>query len=108
MVLTMLKDRVAFITSSGRVIFSAIAQLFAKEGAAVFLTARTEKELASTATEIANGGGRADYATADLSREADCTQVVAAARAKFGHIDILVNNARHYGPVFPVADYTVA
>src|SRR5438445_12129977 len=98
-VLMVLKDRVALITGSGRGIGRAIAQLFAKEGAAVFLTARTEKELASAAREIADAGGRAGYATADLSREADGAQVVATAREKFGHVDILVNNAGHYGPV---------
>ncbi len=103
-----LQDRVALITGSGRGIGRAIAQLFAKEGAAVFLTARTEKELTSTAAVIANGGGQAGYATADLSREADCMQVVAAAREKFGRIDILVNNAGHYGPVVPVEEYPLA
>src|SRR2546429_7123370 len=107
-VLMLLKDHVALITGSGRGIGQAIAQLFAKEGAAVFLTARTEKELASVAAEIESGGGRAGYITADLSRDADCTQVVAAARAKIGHIDILVNNAGHYGPVVPVEDYPLA
>jgi len=103
-----LQDRVALITGSGRGIGRAIAQLFAKEGAAVFLTARTEKELASTAAAIAHAGGRASYATADLSRETDCAQVVAAAREKFGRIDILVNNAGHYGPVVPVEEYPLA
>jgi len=107
-VLMVLKDRVALITGSGRGIGRAIAQLFAREGAAVFLTARTEKELASVAAEIENGGGRTDYVTADLSREADCAQVVAAAREKFGRTDILVNNAGHYGPVVPVEDYPLA
>src|SRR6266852_735405 len=103
-----LQDRVALITGSGRGIGRVIAQLFAKEGAAVFLTARTEKELTSTAAVIANGGGQAGYATADLSREADCMQVVAAAREKFGRIDLLVNNAGHYGPVVPVEEYPLA
>jgi 3-hydroxybutyrate dehydrogenase len=103
-----LKNQVALITGSGRGIGRAIAHLFAKEGAAVFLTARTEKELASTAAAIANDGGRAGYRTADLSREADCAQVIAAAREKFGRIDILVNNAGHYGPVVPVEDYPLA
>src|SRR5258708_16693818 len=103
-VLMLLKDQVALVTGSGRGIGRAIAQLFAKEGAAVFLTARTEKELASTAATIASAGGRAGYATADLAREVDCSQTVAAARAKFGRIDILVNNAGHYGPVVPVEE----
>jgi 3-hydroxybutyrate dehydrogenase len=103
-----LENRVALITGSGRGIGRAIAQLFAKEGAAVFLTARTEKELASTAAEISQGGGGAGFAPADMSREADCAHIVAAARAKFGRIDILVNNAGHYGPVVPVEDYPLA
>src|SRR5436189_3008246 len=90
MVLMVLKDRVALITGSGRGIGRAIAQLFAKEGAAVFLTARTEKELASVAAEITNGGRRSGYVTADLSREADCAEVVAAAREKFGRTGNLV------------------
>jgi 3-hydroxybutyrate dehydrogenase len=103
-----LQNRVALITGSGRGIGQAIAHLFAKEGASVFLTARTEKELAATTAAISNGGGRAGYTTADLSREVDCAQVVAAARAKFGRIDILANNAGHYGPVVPVEDYPLA
>lgn len=104
----LLKDQVAIITGSGRGIGRAIAQLFAKEAAAVFLTARTEKELASATSEIAKSGGQAAYAAADLSLEADCARVVAAAREKFGRLDILVNNAGHYGPVVPVEDYPLA
>jgi 3-hydroxybutyrate dehydrogenase len=103
-----LQNRVALITGSGRGIGRAIAKLFAKEGAAVFLTARTEKELSSTAAEISSNGGQAGYAAADMARETDCGHVIAAARGKFGRIDILVNNAGHYGPVVPVEDYPLA
>ena len=84
-----------------------MATLFAKEGASVFLTARTEAELAATAAEIRKAGA-SEYATADLGDERDCVRVVAAAREKFGRIDILVNNAGHYGPVVPVEDYPLA
>lgn len=104
----LLKNQVALITGSGRGIGRAIAQLFAKEGASVFLTARTEKELAATASEITRIGGRAEYATADLSQEAECAHVIATGREKFGRIDILVNNAGHYAPVAPVEEYPLA
>ncbi len=100
-----LQNKVALITGSGRGIGRAMATLFAREGARVFLTARTEKELATTTREIASAGGEAAYVTADLIREADCQRVVAATGGKFGRIDILVNNAGHYGPVVPVEDY---
>jgi NAD(P)-dependent dehydrogenase (short-subunit alcohol dehydrogenase family) len=101
----LLENKVALITGSGRGIGRAIAQLFAKEGASVFLTARTEAELAATVREITAAGGDAAFITADLTRAADAEKVVAAAREKFGRVDILVNNAGHYGPVVPVEDY---
>ncbi len=108
MFLMLLRDQVALVTGSGRGIGRAIARLFAQEGAAVFLTARTEKELDAVATEISNNGGRAGYVSADLSQEADVALAVAAARETFGKIDILVNNAGHYGPVVAVEDYPLA
>jgi NAD(P)-dependent dehydrogenase (short-subunit alcohol dehydrogenase family) len=104
----LLQDQVALITGSGRGIGRAIARLFAKEGAAVFLAARTEKELAAAATEIVKDGGRGAFAAANLAEETDCKRVVNAAREKFGKIDILVNNAGHYGPVVPVEEYPLA
>ena len=104
----LLENRVALISGSGRGIGRAIARLFANEGAAVFLTARTEMELAATAGEI-NAATRnqemAGFVTADLAHEAGCTRVVAAARQKFGRVDILINNAGHYGPVVPLEEY---
>ena len=109
----LLNDRTALITGSGRGIGRAIAQLFANEGASVFLTARTEAELSATAKEInaakgaaGRGGAQvAAFATADLTKVADCEGVFYAAREKFGRVDILVNNAGHYGPVVPVEEY---
>jgi len=71
----------------------------------VFLTARSEAELAATAAKIATAGGTAAFAIADLGQVNDCRAVAKAADEKFGRVDILVNNAGHYGPVLPVEDY---
>jgi NAD(P)-dependent dehydrogenase (short-subunit alcohol dehydrogenase family) len=101
----LLENKVALITGSGRGIGRAIAMLFAQEGASVFLTARTEKQLATTADQIIAADCEAAYVVADLARENDCTRVLEAVRAKFGRVDLLVNNAGHYGPVVPVEEY---
>jgi 3-hydroxybutyrate dehydrogenase len=101
----LLHGQTALITGSGRGIGQAIARLFAKEGAAVFLAARSRDELESTAAEISQHGGQAAFATADVANEADCRRIVAAAREKFGPVTVLVNNAGHYGPVLPVEEY---
>jgi NAD(P)-dependent dehydrogenase (short-subunit alcohol dehydrogenase family) len=101
----LLNNKVALITGSGRGIGRAVAKLFAQEGAHVFLSARTEPELASAVNEFVSGSGKAAYLVSDISRQSDCARLVAAAREEFGRVDILVNNAGHYGPVVPVEEY---
>jgi 3-hydroxybutyrate dehydrogenase len=101
----LLENKVALITGSGRGIGRAIAKLFAKEGAAVFLTARTESELAGVAKEIKDQEGKSAYMKADLTHARECEKVILETHKKFGRVDILVNNAGHYGPVVPVEEY---
>lgn len=101
----LLRNQTALITGSGRGIGRAMARLFAKEGAAVFLTARSRDQLAGAASEIVAAGGQAAFAAADLANHEDCRRVAAEAQSKLGAITILVNNAGHYGPVIPVEEY---
>lgn len=109
----LLKDKVAIVTGGGRGIGRAIAHRFAREGAAIVVAARSEREVQAVAAEIneftgnpsaatqRNPASRALAVAADVSREADCEKIVLAAVKTFGRIDILVNNAGIYGPVQP-------
>lgn len=103
----MLADDVAIVTGGGRGIGRAIARRFALEGAAVVIAARTEAQLASVAKEIEDAGGQVAIAVADVSSELDAERIVRAAREKFGHVNILVNNAGIYGPVKPIEEISV-
>ena len=70
----------------------AMAILFAREGADVLCVDRNGDRAEETAAMIAAEDGRAAGLTADIVKAADCAAIVAAARARFGRIDILVNN----------------
>jgi citronellol/citronellal dehydrogenase len=97
-----LQDKVAIVTGASRGIGQQIAELFAAEGAKVVCAARTVNEgehkmlegsLARTVSLIKERGGEATACAADISAEAECLALVEAARAAYGPIDILVNNA---------------
>lgn len=102
----LLAGKTAVVTGGGRGIGRAIARKFASEGAAVVIAARTLRELEAVAREIRDAGGRAETVVADVSDEANCRQVIQAAKSKLGGVDILVNNAGEYGPVKPVEEIT--
>jgi NAD(P)-dependent dehydrogenase (short-subunit alcohol dehydrogenase family) len=110
-----LDGRVAIVTGSSRGIGEEIAKLFAREGARVVCAARTLNEgdhrmlagsLAGTVRKIEEAGGQAIAVAVDVSNEADCRKLVAAARAAYGPPDILVNDAAltYYKPI---VDYDV-
>jgi NAD(P)-dependent dehydrogenase (short-subunit alcohol dehydrogenase family) len=107
-----LEGKVAVITGASRGIGQAIAELFASEGAKVVCAARTVNEgdhplegsLARTVQTIKDAGGEALAVAANVSEESDCLRLVEQARAHFGKVDILVNNAalNYY---VPIVDY---
>lgn len=89
-----LAGRVAIVTGAARNIGRAIALSLAHEGAAVVVNARSAKaEAQAVADEIARAGGRAVAHLADVTDERAVGEMAAAAKAAFGRIDILVNNA---------------
>ncbi len=100
----LLSGQVAIVTGGGRGIGRAIALRFAREGAAVLVTARTQSQIEELAAELKSGGHKAAAIPADVSQESDCRAIVQAARTQFGRIDILVNNAGVLGPVKAVEE----
>ncbi len=104
-----LQDRIALVTGASRGIGAAIAELFAAEGAAVAVTARTVDEgdsrfdgsLSTTVSRIREVGGVAHPIAADLSRQADRQRLIAETVDHLGPVDILVNNGAvtYFDPV---------
>jgi NAD(P)-dependent dehydrogenase (short-subunit alcohol dehydrogenase family) len=88
-----LAGKVALVTGASRGIGRGVAELFAREGAAVALAARTEADLAEVARAIEAAGGRALAVRCDVSRPEDAARTVETALARLGRLDILVNNA---------------
>jgi NAD(P)-dependent dehydrogenase (short-subunit alcohol dehydrogenase family) len=84
-----LKDKVALITGAGSGIGRHTALLFSREGAAVVAVDVNEKAAQETAGMIKN----AIAVRADVSKAADCEQMVAAAEKRFGKLHVLFNNA---------------
>lgn len=104
----MAADRVALITGVGRAagIGAALARALAADGAGVFITWHptydaenyagvSAAEPQSLLTELQARGVAADGVAADLANAATPARVFDRAVERFGHVDILVNNAAH-------------
>ena len=91
----------ALITGASRGIGRAIARGYAREGAAIAVTARDAAELQSLVGEVQQGGGKAVAIPADLGDAAAPAQVIRHVLESLGTIDILVNNAGIGGSAGP-------
>ena len=88
-----LEGKVAFISGGSRGMGAEEARLFAKEGAKVVIGDVLEDEGQRLAAQIGEEGGEALFVALDVTSEAQWQAAVAATVARFGKLDVLVNNA---------------
>jgi len=89
-----LKGRAAIVTGAATGIGAATALLLAKRGAHVAINySKSETDARAVAKAAGESGAQAIAVQADVSKDADCRKLAAAAFEAFGRIDILVNNA---------------
>jgi len=88
-----LKDKVSIITGGGQGIGQATSVKFAKEGAKVAVCDINESAAYETAKQIVADGGEAIGFRVDVTDKESIARMVDNVMAKYGRIDVLVNNA---------------
>jgi NAD(P)-dependent dehydrogenase (short-subunit alcohol dehydrogenase family) len=86
-------DRAAIVTGASRGIGLAIAEALGEEGFALTVAARKPDTLEQTAERLRDKGYEVEHVAANMADEEGIRSVVAAHRARFGRLDVLVNNA---------------
>jgi NAD(P)-dependent dehydrogenase (short-subunit alcohol dehydrogenase family) len=106
----LLTGKVVFITGASRGIGAAAARLFAREGAAVVLAARSADALDRVVAEVRADGGAADAVTMDLADRASIRAAVGYVEKRHGRLDGAFNNGaaiQRPGPLDGTSDEDV-
>src|SRR5246127_2065480 len=94
-----LNNKVAIVLAANKGLGKAIATALSAEGAKVVIGSRNEAELSNTAGEISTKTGNEVIAiSVDVANAVQVDHLIQTAAARFGRIDILVNNSG--GPPF--------
>jgi len=96
-----LTGRVALVTGGGRGLGFEMASIFAEHGADVILASRKTKVCEASAAEISRRTGRVAVGIGcHVGKWADIDSLVDTVHERFGHVDVLVNNAG-MSPLYP-------
>jgi len=88
-----MQDKVVIITGGSSGIGKALAEEFGKNGSKILITGRNKSDLDLTVAELSKKEITIAGFQADVSREEDNEKMATEAIAKFGRIDVLINNA---------------
>jgi NAD(P)-dependent dehydrogenase (short-subunit alcohol dehydrogenase family) len=102
-----LQDRVALVTGSTGGLGRAIADALASAGASLVLTSRDQEAASAAADEVTKESGSPALGLAlDVREQSQIDEAIAQAMARFGRIDVLVDNAgiTHRGPISELSE----
>lgn len=105
--MSLLKDKVAFVSGSGSGIGRAVAVAYAREGAKVAVSDINKEHGEATVQIIKDAAGEAFFVYADSSKAEDNKKAVDAIVAKYGRLDVACNNAGIGGPAALTGEYPV-
>lgn len=97
-----IRGKVALVTGGSKGIGKASAIELAKEGCNIVISARTKQDLDHAEKEIGAFGVKTLSVLADLENPEEVKKLVSSAFDKFGHVDILFNNAGYSHPTTPI------
>ena len=103
-----LTGRVAIVTGGAASLGRAIVDVLAQRGASVVIADRDLAAAKRLEDEIARGGAKALALETDVTQAASLERMLASAVSRFGHVDLLVNNAGMLGPIRPLWEITDA
>jgi NAD(P)-dependent dehydrogenase (short-subunit alcohol dehydrogenase family) len=98
--------QVVLITGALTGIGRAAAVAFAKKGAKVVVSGRRDEAGKALVAELRSLGAEAEFINADVRKEEDVRALVDRTVARFGRLDVAVNNAATEGAVGPITDQT--
>src|SRR6266851_3760385 len=98
--------QVVLITGGLTGIGRAAAVAFARKGANVVVAGRRDEAGNALAAELRSFGSEAEFINADVRKEDEVRAMVEKTVARFGRLDVAVNNAGTEGKVGPITDQT--
>jgi NAD(P)-dependent dehydrogenase (short-subunit alcohol dehydrogenase family) len=101
-----MSQQVVLITGALTGIGRATAVAFARKGAKVVVSGRHDDKGQELVKELRALGTEAEFVKADVTREDEVSNLVDTAVAKFGRLDVAVNNAGFEGKLSPIQDAT--
>jgi NAD(P)-dependent dehydrogenase (short-subunit alcohol dehydrogenase family) len=101
-----MSNPVVLVTGALTGIGRAIAFAFANEGARMVVSGRSDDAGEALVTELRSLGGQAEFVRADVRHENEVQYLVDKTVARFGRLDVAVNNAGTEGKPGPITEQT--